>query len=342
MRREYLPMGCRMWAEARKEKAMFISSDPTNPVYLVSPEGDYVRDATGQPALFAGEAIETHPSGYLVDTHGNYILKNNAYIPSPHPATQTAPETTRHDTTPYSLFPDASSNADNTTNIPPAPIYPPTHPASKQNNATFPPQSTHNDDEPKNAKSLIVISVAILLALLLGLGGGFLVYTALSGGSDDSRDTGNSQDTDTSTNTPTPHTNVPSEAYRQAGSPDVPTGALHVGDLSIQSPTGNLTCGGETDTFVTCYARNWDENSLYGKNSRNDLTYNSVTLRTEGSAALNTTTDTLSAIAPTTIPYGTVVYDNNFVCASEENGMTCWSMESGHGFFINRDGYKAF
>lgn len=27
-----------------------------------------------------------------------------------------------------------------------------------------------------------------------------------------------------------------------------------------------------------------------------------------------------------------------YVCASEENGLTCWNTETGHGAFMNRDG----
>ena len=45
---------------------------------------------------------------------------------------------------------------------------------------------------------------------------------------------------------------------------------------------------------------------------------------------------------PQVVPYGTVVYYEKYVCASEENGLTCWNTETGHGAFMNRDGVDTF
>ena len=45
---------------------------------------------------------------------------------------------------------------------------------------------------------------------------------------------------------------------------------------------------------------------------------------------------------PQVVPYGTAVYYEKYVCASEENGLTCWNTETGHGAFMNRDGVTTF
>lgn len=45
---------------------------------------------------------------------------------------------------------------------------------------------------------------------------------------------------------------------------------------------------------------------------------------------------------PQVVPYGAVVYYESYVCASEENGLTCWNSDTGHGAFMNRDGVATF
>lgn len=42
------------------------------------------------------------------------------------------------------------------------------------------------------------------------------------------------------------------------------------------------------------------------------------------------------------LPYGSVWYHNEFVFASEPNGLTFWNRHSGFGAFINADGYWTF
>ena len=36
------------------------------------------------------------------------------------------------------------------------------------------------------------------------------------------------------------------------------------------------------------------------------------------------------------VDYGQVVYYRTIVCASAENGLTCWNTDTGHGAFMNR------
>lgn len=40
--------------------------------------------------------------------------------------------------------------------------------------------------------------------------------------------------------------------------------------------------------------------------------------------------------APMVVDYGQVVYYRTIVCASAENGLTCWNTDTGHGAFMNR------
>ena len=42
------------------------------------------------------------------------------------------------------------------------------------------------------------------------------------------------------------------------------------------------------------------------------------------------------------VEYGTVVYHGDYVCASENAGLTCWNTATGHGAFMNRDETKTF
>jgi hypothetical protein len=42
------------------------------------------------------------------------------------------------------------------------------------------------------------------------------------------------------------------------------------------------------------------------------------------------------------VAYGTVVYHGDYVCASENAGLTCWNTTTGHGAFMNRDETTTF
>jgi len=58
--------------------------------------------------------------------------------------------------------------------------------------------------------------------------------------------------------------------------------------------------------------------------------------------AKHTNTCSLPPPLDTKVPYGAAVYYEKYVCASEENGLTCWNTETGHGAFMNRDGVTTF
>lgn len=42
------------------------------------------------------------------------------------------------------------------------------------------------------------------------------------------------------------------------------------------------------------------------------------------------------------VEYGQVVYWEDIVCSSSKDGLTCWNTNTGHGAFMNRDGFTGF
>lgn len=286
---------------------MFIDgTDPNNPVYLVLPTGQYIRDTDGNPLVFSGEAIEDHESGYLVDRHGNFLLHNNAYIPSP---------------------------------------------------------SVGAEGEKKERNGTLIL-LAILLVIALVAGGGILAYYLASKDSEASPSPSSSpsvtstqsiatpeprdivEEPSPTQTTPVSGVQLPPEAYPGAGSATVPANAVYNSDLSgglsVKTPSDNIWCFSYDDS-LSCAAPTWD-GTQYGfsdncVDSSYCWPYNTVTISQTGTAQLDVTTN---GGADAVLPYGQVAYNGNWVCASEENGMTCWSRASGHGFFLNRSGYKAF
>lgn len=135
-------------------------------------------------------------------------------------------------------------------------------------------------------------------------------------------------------------------AYAGAGG-DVPDGASEMprstsvnqyyeNPYQVQSPSGNLTCviSDYHDGGMTCVIRSaWAE----GKQAVADIPKTGeVSFAVAGSAL-----DWIAGEAPS-LDYGHVVYQGDYVCASEEGGMTCWNTKSGHGLLMNADGFKIF
>ncbi|GAA3884674.1 hypothetical protein [Tessaracoccus defluvii] len=135
-------------------------------------------------------------------------------------------------------------------------------------------------------------------------------------------------------------------AYAGAGG-DVPDGAIEMprstsvnqyneNPYQVQSPSGNLTCvvSDYHDGGMTCVIRSaWSE----GKQAVADIPESGeVSFAVAGSAL-----DWIAGEAPS-LEYGQVAYQGDYVCASEEGGMTCWNAKSGHGLLMNADGFKTF
>lgn len=135
-------------------------------------------------------------------------------------------------------------------------------------------------------------------------------------------------------------------AYAGAGG-DVPDGAIEMprstsvnqyneNPYQVQSPSGNLTCvvSDYHDGGMTCVIRSaWSE----GKQAVADIPESGeVSFAVAGSAL-----DWIAGEAPS-LEYGQVAYQGDYVCASEEGGMTCWNAKSGHGLLMNADGFNTF
>jgi hypothetical protein len=44
--------------------------------------------------------------------------------------------------------------------------------------------------------------------------------------------------------------------------------------------------------------------------------------------------------APEVLPYGTKMIVNRIQCLSEQNGVSCYDLDSGHGFALSRTEYR--
>jgi len=104
------------------------------------------------------------------------------------------------------------------------------------------------------------------------------------------------------------------------------SGALGFSSNSFQSPTGNIACRYDANNQVmACMTRNDGFTaavSLYGR-------------------AYTTRGGTF--VGGPIMSYGARwTASRRFRCFSESSGMTCRSVATGHGFFINRTSYKLF
>ena len=135
-------------------------------------------------------------------------------------------------------------------------------------------------------------------------------------------------------------------AYAGAGGP-IPTDATPMtafqgeGDTRtavIASPSGNIGCD-LSPLGSGCGVQSLLESAQYGRDWVGARWYipffgegtGVPQVRSQGGAAAYMLTD------PQVVPYGTVVYYQSFVCASEDNGMTCWDTSTGRGVFVNHN-----
>ena len=103
--------------------------------------------------------------------------------------------------------------------------------------------------------------------------------------------------------------------------PDLPPGDPNViVGPAFSSPTGNLNCTLQTETFLIC-ARNNDGLNVFF-DAENDSITESIAGPEPGGV---------------TVPYGSAWEGGRFRCESEEAGITCTSFLSGSGFFFKRD-----
>lgn len=116
------------------------------------------------------------------------------------------------------------------------------------------------------------------------------------------------------------------------------------GSSVLMTPSGNIGCQFSADGFGGCGVLSWLETDKFGPAGPGGPLW-WVELG-DGSSKPHLTAMGAAPYymipPPPTVDYGTVVHSGDWVCASEEAGLTCWHAETGHGAFINADGYAEF
>ena len=119
---------------------------------------------------------------------------------------------------------------------------------------------------------------------------------------------------------------------------------------SLQDPSGNIMCDiygkdwGNGGT-ITCYVPSWPQDlNPYDEDVGGAPV---AVMGPIGFPQYSAMTDVLLGFSSgsfegNTLPYGSVWYFEDFVVASEKNGITFWNAESGYGALIDSDGMETF
>lgn len=132
------------------------------------------------------------------------------------------------------------------------------------------------------------------------------------------------------------------------------------GDTAILvTPSGNIGCDiylsdASGPPTMQCRVKSWDTapprppsgtgdgypTVNFGDGSRQPVfggTRNDPMCFMEGACAADN-----GPLAPQVVQYGEVVHAGGFVCASEQNGLTCWNAGTGHGAMVSRSTFAPF
>ena len=153
--------------------------------------------------------------------------------------------------------------------------------------------------------------------------------------------------------------NVPAQAHAKAGTTGVPTGVQSWatdkhGAVSFLTPTGNIGCDVISgDSMVVCMLKEsqWTEkvdspgiDPKTGKPVQRRAFQ--LQLKADGSSQVTAPGGANGAMgnrsSTKTLQYGQMLHVGTFVCASEQNGVTCWNHTTGHGAFLNRTEHITF
>ena len=132
----------------------------------------------------------------------------------------------------------------------------------------------------------------------------------------------------------------PSVASTTALAPAPPTTTVaDRGPESFSSPTGNIGCYIDTD-YVRCdiEQRTWSPPARPG-----DCEFDygqGIALTTKGAEFVCAGDTTLGAEEK--LPYGASSQRGQFICLSEQSGMTCHDAKTGGGFALSRTSYRIF
>lgn len=140
-----------------------------------------------------------------------------------------------------------------------------------------------------------------------------------------------------------PEIQPPADAYARAGH-DAPEGALELpktanGSYSLTTPSGNISCQFSTE-FEGCGVLSYKVEGRY----RDGETVNwFVRFAGEEEPQIMDLTGTPAFQGTATVlEQGKQAKAGDYVCASEDLGVTCWNTKTKRGFFLNRDGYQTF
>ena len=151
-------------------------------------------------------------------------------------------------------------------------------------------------------------------------------------------------------------------AYACAGGPAPegaielsPAGVTGVGAL-VRSPSGNIRCGISGRQyhngygFLRCYVKSWHEEGRFTPESNGGPDGGIPHVAFDREVPVYRQMGTAPGEymfegqhdATTEMTYGNVYTYGPFACASEETGVTCWNVETGHGAFMNRQEFLPF
>lgn len=112
---------------------------------------------------------------------------------------------------------------------------------------------------------------------------------------------------------------------------------------ALQTPSGNIYC--EFGPVAHgCGVTSYRAEEQYGSTDQGPRWWFDLT---DGSRpAIDAVGDPPPEVSrehpPQVLEYGEVAYVGDDVCASEEDGLTCWNAQTGHGVFLSRGGYQTF
>lgn len=149
------------------------------------------------------------------------------------------------------------------------------------------------------------------------------------------------------------------DAYRCAGGP-VPAEAQRLGNLetgrtSAMMPSENVVCAlhpledGAEAGHIRCTVFSWPESMLGPEVPDEDkVGHIQVEMYVDSGSAFLAPSSTrpygpgTSLPTPQVLEYGKVYYWDDLVLASSEKGLTFWSVKTGHGALVNKNGFHPF
>jgi hypothetical protein len=123
-----------------------------------------------------------------------------------------------------------------------------------------------------------------------------------------------------------------------------PTATTVLHESAFQTPSGNIGCQ-LIDGLARCDIehRSWSPPARPSSCPDEVDFGQGLEVSAEGTAAQFVCAgDTARDPSSPKLAYGTGTQIGNFLCVSEEDGLSCRDTESGHGFFISIQSYRAF